>query len=193
VVEGFGASQQEGRSRIKKESLTEFTKAWSKFDPMATGFITCSNFEKLLYKLKVPLGFQKGTLIGFRDKFLAYKSMDIPMIKGKDAHLIQFIDENGDNQLKRQSVFVRKSTLSDNSVKTMGKKNIKETQMILKEKQKETSNLDQKGTNAIERFELSKNKTPKAARRKTSFGQRLEVYDDGLFRVYFIDVLEALA
>jgi len=51
ILEGFDDYHEEESHRISQETITEFTKTWQEFDPLATGYIKIDQMTLLLQNL----------------------------------------------------------------------------------------------------------------------------------------------
>jgi Ca2+-binding EF-hand superfamily protein len=57
ILEGFEQSELIENSMMNNDHLTIFKKAWLKFDPLGSGFITTLELRPLLASMPPPLGF----------------------------------------------------------------------------------------------------------------------------------------
>ena len=53
ILEGFAASSQEQKIRVGEECFEAFSRAWMKYDPLATEMIDVENLEHLILDLMV--------------------------------------------------------------------------------------------------------------------------------------------
>jgi len=61
ILGEYSDQEEQGHlyERVSPDSIEDFTKEWTEFDPKATGFMPLVKLEKLIMKLPVPLGTRK--------------------------------------------------------------------------------------------------------------------------------------
>lgn len=60
-MQGFNSTNTKANLILKEESLNDFVQKWSKYDPLATGFIKIEDFQKMIVEVKPPLGIAEDT------------------------------------------------------------------------------------------------------------------------------------